>query len=179
MTQDKLIKISFAISGVSLLVAIGAIVFAVSGRGQVSPQDLKQVSIPEPKALTADNPAAKIPHAPGLHSVGGTVKSASDSKLVLTVGNDEQSITVGSATKLYRQGAQKDPTAYQKEMQAFQVVLKNALGATEIFIAPAPYEMTSASLSEFTPGTNALAMVGADGVAVQIVIMPDAQPAAR
>ena len=76
-----------------------------------------------------------------------------------------------SSTKLYRRGKQKNPAAYQKEMQVFQDTLKNAMGVTDTFIAPSAYEMVEGSLSDFTPGTQVRVFVGADGVAVQVVIL--------
>ena len=139
-------------------------------------QQLKQVPIPEPKALTADNPAAKLPHAEGMRPVSGTVKSASGSEIILTAGNSEQTIAIGPATKLYRQGKQKDIATYQKEMQAFQDTLKNAIGATEIFVAPPPYETTEISVSDLKSGSSVQALVGGDGTTVQMTVLNSSGP---
>ena len=86
MNQNRLIKISVAISGVSLVVAVGTVLFALSSQSQGGPQARKLV-VPEPKPLTADNPAAKISHAEGLEAIGGVVENVSASSLVVR-GND-------------------------------------------------------------------------------------------
>ena len=170
MNQNRLIKISVAISGVSLVVAVGTVLFALSSQSQSGPQARKLV-VPEPKPLTADNPAAKIPHAEGLEAIGGVVENVSASSLVVRGNDGAQTVSLNSSTKLYSRGKQKNPVVYQKEMQVFQDTLKNAMGATDTFIAPSAYEMVEGSLSDLTPGTQVRVFVGADGVAVQVIIL--------
>ena len=181
MQQISLEKLSLAVSVISLAVAVSAISYAVSLSREIRMEGPRQLQVPSaPKPLTADNPASSVPHAYGIHPVAGVVVSASDSTLVVNSGGNEQTpIRLDAKSNLYRQGMQKDSAEYQKEMNAFQDTLKNAMGSDEIFIAPLPYATTKASVSDFASGTNVMAFVGADGVAVQIVIMPDAQPAAR
>ena len=126
--------------------------------------------MPQPNRLTADKPASKLPHAEVLRPAAGTVVSVSAPSFVLKDNNGvSQTINIRSSTKFYRQGAQKDPAAYEKEMQEFQESLRSAIGATETFVAPLPYELTGIAPSGIAPGAYVLALVGEDGAAVKIV----------
>lgn len=169
MTSPRLVIISIAVSGVSLLVAGLAILFALSPRGADSGAPL--LVEPEPIELTADNPASAVPHAEGLRPIFGTVSRVESGSVYLQAGQDEESFKVDETTMIARQGAQKDPITHQREMDEFHEKLRHAIGASEIFIAPFPFEIEMVSLSDLAPGTSVEAFVGADGYAVQVVVM--------
>lgn len=173
-TITRILVISFGISVLSLIVAVFAVLRVTSL--EQSGGRVPLISVPEPKALTADNPASKLQHAEGMRPVSGIVKSVSGSEIILTTKNGEQALSIGSETKFYRQGKQKDAASYQKEMQAFQDTLKNAVGVTEIFIAPPSYEMSGASVSDFKSGRQVSALVGGDGTTVQVTVLSSSGP---
>lgn len=168
MTSPRLVIISIAVSGASLLVAVFAILFALSPRGADSGAPL--LVEPESIELTADNPAFAVPHAEGLYSIFGTVSRVESGSVYVQAGQDEESFKIDETTMIVREGARKDSAAYEQEIQEFHETLRHAIGASEIFIVPSPFEIEMASLSDLAPGTPVEAFVGTDGYAVQVVI---------
>lgn len=170
-SQHFITYAALAVSIASLAVAAAAVIFALSVRGNTGRFTV------EPQALTADNPASRIPHYESVVAVPGAVDGVSSSEIVVSRSHGETtSIPLTDRTTFYRRGAQKDPAVFQKEMEEFRAVIDtHAVGSSETFLAPEPFEAEEIALSDIAVGSAVLVLMG-NNEAMTVYLLPPAPP---
>lgn len=120
-----------------------------------------------------DNPAASLRHYADLTVVSGTVESVGASSITLKGNTSDAArttVNVASDASVVRIGKEKDPAAYQAELDAFRQKLRYADGSSDTYIAPLPYEVQTISLSDVRAG-DTVTMNVSHNVAVEVTII--------
>lgn len=181
ISHHHLILGACAISIVSLLVAIVSISFAMKEPRESASSVLQiedTIQAPEPGPLSADNPASKLFHtSEKLSTMGGLVQSISRTEITVGSESAPQTVRIDSSTKIYQRGAEKSSEKYDAEFAEFSALLRQAAGATEVFVAPDRFETTPLSYSDISKGDLVLIRTVGEGelTAIAIYRLPPVQ----
>ena len=154
ITHHKL-YLAGAMMLLAALVFAGAVFYLVSAyRAPAADGSRAPALLPGQK-----NPADDLPRASAeVSAVSGSVAAVAQNSLTVAPerGGAPVTILTDSKTEIYKTGAQKEQSAYDKELQIFKEKLEYANDITTVYFAPDPYEHVPLALADLKAGEKVI-----------------------